>query len=896
MKRFFLGCAIFFLELLFKLRYSVRYKGLDHIQKVLQKSESGALFLSNHPAIFLDGLMVTCPLLKAFDVRTLIIEYMFFSPIAAPLLKWIRAVPVPNFGTGSNSVKLYRLHKALEEVSRGLRSRENFLLYPAGMTKQTGREVIGGAFAVHDIIKASPNCPIVMVRLVGLWGSRFSRAQNNGESVDWVIALKRSLLDLFKAGLFFLPRRKVEVTFEIAEGIPREGSKAILNRWLEEWFNAPFEKKGLRGEPLHLVSYSPWKKEIPDIQAKEAESVAQVSPEIREKVLEWLSQHLHVNISEISPKAHLIADLGLDSLALAELITYLEAELDTPRILPQDLSTVASLMLAVQGIGKGTKEPVKEWDQKGWFQERKKQRISMKQGKTIPDQFFQTADRHMSLSIAVDERSGPVTYQQLKRSLFIVAYHIQKKVHGKRVGILLPDTTAAHVLTMACQMAGKTPVLLNWTLGGKNMKAVTGLAGIQTVLTSFAFVDLLENVDLSPIQESILFLEEFKGSFSLVHSLLFSCMSYLPYRYTKYSFLFPKWRKLHRSDEAVLLFTSGTESEPKGVPLTHDNILTDLRGALEVIALYSTDKLMSLLPPFHSFGFSVTGLMPLLAGVPVYFFPNPTDGSAIADIMRRWKTNLICSAPSFLKNIFLHGKKEPFKDLRLIVTGAEKATDDFFKITQETAPCACVIEGYGITECSPILTINETGNREEGVGKPLPGVRLRIVDIDNYEKSKNVLEDGMILASGPNVFSGYLQKQLASPFYNNWYVTGDLGHLTSHGSLVITGRLKRFVKIGGEMIGLPAVEDGLASLIPHSEEGPTFSVVSVEKEGSAPKLVLVTKEKVALTDANLELRKKGFSNLVRLDKVLEVSEIPVTATGKVSLRELADMAKRSYDA
>lgn len=895
MKRFFIGIALVFFQWMFKLRYTVRYKGLDRIEEQLKNRSSGILFLSNHPAIFLDGMMVTCPLLKKYAVRTLIVEYMFFSPFISSVLKWIRALPVPNFGTGSNSMKLYRLHKVLKSVATGLKEKDNFLIYPAGMTKQTGKEVLGGTFAVHDILQQVPDCPIVLVRVEGLWGSRFSRAQNKGDSVDWASVLKKSFLDIFKAGIFFLPKREVEICFEVAHDVPKKGSRVELNHWLEDWFNAPFDKK--TGEPLKLVSYSPWKYDVPDIESMAVHQVAHISPEIKEKVITWLSDALHRPKEDISVKDHLIADLAIDSLTLAELITYLESELNAPRILPQDLSTVASVLLAAQGELKTSQAPAKEWNKKEWFKKRRKKRAHIGANKTIVDHFLQTADRNLFCCIAADDKAGPLSYRKMKKSLYIASYHIQK-LSGKRVGILLPDTIAAHVLTLACMMAGKTPVLLNWTVGSKSLKAMSELAGIDSVLTSFEFVDLLESVDLSSIREKILFLEEFKASFSFGVSAFLTLLSYLPYHCAKYSCLFSHWRHSTKEDEAVLLFTSGTESEPKGVLLSHSNILSNLDGALSSLSLYSTDRLMSILPPFHSFGFAVTGLMPLIAGVPVYFFPNPTDGGTIAEKMKDWRCTLLCAAPSFLKNILFQSRKEPLQELRLIVTGAEKATEDLFEMACLGAPLAKVVEGYGITECSPILTINESGERQNGVGRPLKNVTLLVVDPEDFSVHRKEGDDGMILAAGPNVFSGYLQPYLPSPFYvkddTHWYVTGDIGHKTSNESLIITGRLKRFVKIGGEMIGLSAIEEGLSSLFEkENDEGPSFAVIALEDVLHVPKLVLIAKKAVSLGEANGELRRKGFSNLVRLDRVIQVEAIPVTATGKVSLRELALLAKNS---
>lgn len=885
MKQWFLQLGMFFFRTILKVRYRITYKGLE---KSLEDGAEGVLFLSNHPALCIDGLIATLPLLKACSVRTLIIESMFFSSFFAPILRWIRALPVPDFGTGSNSSKLYRLHHVLQQVITALPKGENFLIYPAGMTKQTGREVLGGTFAVHDILRAQPNVPVVMIRIVGLWGSRFSRAQSRGNPVDMEKALTKSFWDILKAGVFFLPRRSVEVTFERVKDIPRAASKIELNRWLESWFNAPFEQAGRRGEELTLVSYSPWKNVLPDIVKMETVTAERVRPEVREKVVGWISETLHKPVNEISMNDNLVADLGLDSLSLAELITYLEAHMDSPRIFPQDVSTVTSLCLAAQGEGAASKVVEKVWSKKLWDRPRRQKRCFIRPDGTTVDQFFETADRNLFCCAAMDDVRGPLSYRKVKQGVLTLAYYIQKQVKGQKIGILLPDTTAAHILTLACQLAGKTPVMLNWTVGSRHLQSVVELTQMETVLTSWSFLDVLENVDLTPVQEKILFLEECKATFSLPVILGFACLSFVPYRLSKRLGLFPV---LKETDVAVLLFTSGTESEPKGVPLTHRNILSDLSGALEAIQLFETDSLMSILPPFHSFGFTVTGLMPFLAGVKTYFFPNPTDGGAICEKIQKWNITLLCAAPSFLKNILLQCRNEIFASLRIVVTGAERAPNELFELAKTSAPFARIIEGYGITECSPILTINFQGDRTQGVGQPILGVQLKIVDPEQYEIERALGVDGLILASGPTIFSGYLQPYLASPFYEGWYVTGDLGHITEEGALVITGRMKRFVKIGGEMVSLGAVEGALSERLPSEEdEGPSFAVIAVESKTEAPKLVLFSKKEISESEANMELRRRGFSNLIRIDQVKVIKEIPLTALGKVAIGELAKMA------
>jgi long-chain-fatty-acid--[acyl-carrier-protein] ligase len=207
------------------------------------------------------------------------------------------------------------------------------------------------------------------------------------------------------------------------------------------------------------------------------------------------------------------------------------------------------------------------------------------------------------------------------------------------------------------------------------------------------------------------------------------------------------------------------------------------------------------------------------------------------------------------------------------------------------APNSTTWVGYGITECSPVLTVNTIGDAAHGAGKAIPGVRLRIVHVDDFSRHLPANEPGMILASGPNVFSGYLQKDVQSPFYEKddvrWYITGDLGYLSEDGYLTITGRLKRFVKIGGEMVSLGAIESALGTtkLLPEGD-GPQLAVCSKGESDGRPRLVLFATRDLPITQVNSILRQQGFSNLVRIENVVTVEAIPLSGTGKVAYRQL----------
>ena len=274
--------------------------------------------------------------------------------------------------------------------------------------------------------------------------------------------------------------------------------------------------------------------------------------------------------------------------------------------------------------------------------------------------------------------------------------------------------------------------------------------------------------------------------------------------------------KVKKSDPAVvLLFTSGTESMPKGVPLSQQNILSNLRAALKAVEAFSDDVIYGILPPFHSFGFTVSGILGLLSGVRVFYFPNPTDGTKLARNFARWHVTIMCGAPTFIKGMLKAATAEDIRTMRLCVTGAEKAPPELFKMLADLGKPGILMEGYGITECSPVLTMNPPDSDSKGVGKALPGIELCVVHPET-EKLLPIGERGLILAKGPNVFNGYLNPGLSSPFATingeRWYKTGDLGYLDDKGFLTLSGRMKRFVKIGGEMVSLASLEEALLEI------------------------------------------------------------------------------------
>ncbi|MFI0434273.1 MAG: AMP-binding protein [Parachlamydiaceae bacterium] len=901
MKKYLALALLYFMRFSLWFRYRVTIKGADRINPDVLNKSGGVLFLPNHPTIFVDPTLVTLAIWKKYPIRPVIVEYMFYTPLINMIMRFMNALSIPNFVTSSNSLKKKKADKVVETIIEELNKKENFLIYPAGKTKHQAREVIGGS-GVHRIIQSVPNANIVLVRTTGLWGSRFSRALTGGhpppsmfETIFW--GIKKVL----KNCLFFTPRREVTIEFMPAgPDFPYRASRLEMNRYLEKWYNRPdgiLPHQGEEpGESLNLVSYSMWSEELPEIKSKEkgAEEInlRKIPLEVQNKIKDKLFEMTQVPVHQIEPGMDLAGDLGLDSLDTAELIAFLDEEYEISGIPVNELTTVGKLMgLAAKQIV--ISEPVEqiEINLANWEKSRSHRQAVIAQGSTIPEVFLNCCDKMGGAAACADHTAGVLTYAQAKMRVLLLADYI-RKLPGEYIGILLPSSVAAYLTILACQMAGKIPLLVNWTVGPRHLETVVMLSKVEVILSSWSFLDRLENVDLDGVEDLIVMLEDVRREFSILDKVKAYVRSKM-----KSETLLARFNIEHlkKEDQAVLLFTSGTENMPKGVPLSHDNILCNQRGSLQLADLQEDDIVLGMLPPFHAFGFTLSGLLALLSGMRVIYFPDPMDGKGLAKAIARWKATVICGAPSFLKGIFKNTNPEELKTLRLCFTGAEKAPHDLFDMVNTLDHCQ-LLEGYGITECSPVITINMTGNQLKGVGKPLPGVELLIVHLDTHEPLP-VGEQGLILTKGANVFGGYLNPGVSSPFLTikgeKWYSTGDLGYLDAEGFLILCGRLKRFIKVGGEMISLAAIEDALQKTVGkkaiHIEEGPILAVCAKEDAGEKTKIFVFTRFPCSVEEVNRTLKEERFSNLVKVFKVEELTEIPLMGSGKINYRALEGM-------
>jgi long-chain-fatty-acid--[acyl-carrier-protein] ligase len=882
------GLIIVFLivRVLVSLRYRIRVKGLENI-----KEREGAIVLPNHPAE-IDPVIVILALWKKLRPKPLVVDHFYYLKGFRFFMEWVGALPLPNLDTGANKWKAAQLKKLFARVVDELKKGHNFLIYPAGKLKVTGQEVIGGSSFVPNLLQEYPDAHVVLVRTSGLWGSRFSRAVT-GKVPSFGGILWEGAKILLKNGVFFAPRREVLIEVEEAPAsFPRQGSRMEINRYLEAWYN----QKG--PEPRILISDKFWKRSVPKVVRAEKDKREEnfvVPREIEHEILAQVASLVHCAPEKIERTMHFSFDLGLDSLDVAQLYVFLDEKYGICNLPHGALQTVEDVMQAAVGYKSSREEQVVNKKEGIWPKEEIRSPPEEPWGSTIVEAFFHNCQRMGDGIACADHLTGALSYSRFKLAALVLSFQM-RKIPGDYIGVLLPSSVAASLVILAIQLAKKVPVMLNWTTGTKAINHAVTSTALHAVISSRKFLNRLENGDLGSAEEKLLYLEEIRESISLKDKLKGWRLKFKKSRALLASL---NLDDLSWQNTAVIIFTSGTEALPKGVPLTHQNILSDLRAAFQCVSFCGSDILYGVLPPFHSFGFSVTGLFPFLSGLKVFYGPDPTDSHGMASDIAHVKPTLFVCAPSFIRSMLRIADPSSLASLRLIVSGAEKAPEELFEMVHKIGPNTTLIEGYGITECSPIVTLCRLNESRQGVGRPLPGISLCTID-PTALKILPQGQEGEVCIAGPNVFSGYLGGK-PDPFIElegkKWYRSGDIGFINQEGSLILSGRLKRFVKIGGEMISLGGLEEELVKLakikhwITDVVEEPYFAISVKEKESDKPLIVLYTTFDVAKDEVNAALNESGFGRLARIGEVLRVDAIPMTGTGKIHHRLLDETFK-----
>lgn len=493
-----------------------------------------------------------------------------------------------------------------------------------------------------------------------------------------------------------------------------------------------------------------------------------------------------------------------------------------------------------------------------------------------------------------DAIRGPVT--RIKALTGAVAIARAMKPHWgdqPRVGLLLPPSVGGALANMAAILQGRAVVNLNYTTGREGMECAVRQAGLKTVLASKQFLKK-GNIE-PPANAQLIYLEDVArtiGGFAKLKALL--AAKYLPYG-TLLKFA-GALREAGMDDDHAIIFSSGSTGEPKGIPVTHFNIISNIEQASRSLDLDSHDSLVHMLPFFHTFG-NFLLWAGLHWGAGMIFLPNPLDAEAVGEMTQKYKASILVATPTFFQ---IYAKKctpEQFKSLRIIVAGAEKLPQPFAQKWLEKYGTP-ISEGYGCTECSPVIGVNvpdykgQRGSLNGSIGRPLPGIRVRILDPETREPLPQG-EPGVLEVKGPNVMRGYLDNpaRTAEVLKDGWYSTGDIVKQDADGFLTITDRLSRFSKIGGEMVPHGKVEEALHLAIGAHEQ--IFAVTSVRCEKKGERLAVLhcncTQEIEIVVKG---LQEQGLPNIFipKPRDFIPVETLPVLGTGKMDLRAMKQIA------
>jgi acyl-[acyl-carrier-protein]-phospholipid O-acyltransferase / long-chain-fatty-acid--[acyl-carrier-protein] ligase len=522
--------------------------------------------------------------------------------------------------------------------------------------------------------------------------------------------------------------------------------------------------------------------------------------------------------------------------------------------------------------------------------------------RTVARSLVRTAHRHPLRLAMADANTPKLRYgAALVKSLFL-ARRLRDAWRGQSmVGIMLPPSIAGALVNFAALLAGKIPINLNYTASQEVLAASAAQCALETVVTSRAF---LERVHVEPPARALLLEDIAARPRSSERCLALAAALLHPTGVEKFA---GRQRPGSLEDIATIVFSSGSTGQPKGVVLTQWNLAANVEQMLQVFALRAQDRILGILPFFHSFGFTVTLCLPAVSGIGVVYYPNPLDARAIGAMVSRFRVTMMVATPTFLNTYARRCAPEDFGSLRWVIAGAEKLPERIAQTFEDHFGIR-PLEGYGSTECSPVVAVNtrdyraayfrQVGAKRGSIGHPLPGMSARIVHPETGQPLPPG-EAGMLLVRGPNVMREYWQQpqKTAEVLRDGWYVTGDIAVMDEDGFVFITDRLSRFSKIGGEMVPHIRVEEKLQQLSGAIE--PVFAVSSVPDEKKGERLIVLH----TLEEEQLRTCVEGLANSdlpplwkPRAEQFVRVESLPYLGTGKLDLRRLRELALEAVQA
>ena len=491
----------------------------------------------------------------------------------------------------------------------------------------------------------------------------------------------------------------------------------------------------------------------------------------------------------------------------------------------------------------------------------------------------ETSRKHPGHIILEDATLQTLTYRKLMVGAEVLAHALRGPVGGgERVGLLLPNVNATPVVILALWSLDKVPAVLNFSSGTPTMLACAELAALKHIVTSRAFLERakIKVEDFLKAGISLIYLEDVRAGITGSRKFL-----------TLLRHVFNPQSAIHSSPSsgstAVIVFTSGSEGVPKGVELTHGNILANIRQMLAVTDITDGDRLFNCLPLFHSFGLTVGTFLPLVRGIYVFLYPSPLHYRMVPAALYEHDCTVFLSTNTFLNGNARKAHPYDFRSLRYLFAAAEKLQEATAQTWAQKFGVR-ILEGYGATECAPCLSVNTPLEPRYGsVGRLLPGMEYKLEPVEGVEDGRR------LFVRGPNVMKGYLNAEANAKFQalDGWYDTGDIVSVDAEGYLHILGRMKRFAKVSGEMVSLSAVEDALAGAFPHYGLRCQIAVITRPDEDKGEALIAVTNEpRLTLDEIRDAIKAKGLTNLSTPREIKAVKEIPKLGTGKVNYREL----------
>lgn len=515
------------------------------------------------------------------------------------------------------------------------------------------------------------------------------------------------------------------------------------------------------------------------------------------------------------------------------------------------------------------------------------QRMALESAKpsTVHQDFLNAIDLHGRSRLMIEDASGvQMTFGALLRASLALGRLVSRLSSDREaVGVLMPNAAATLALYLGLLGMRRVPAMINFTAGADGVQRACMAAGINLILTSRAFV---ERAKLQPLIGNlqgvkVVLLEDLRASLTLADKLWLVCFALrAPRRATLTSM---------PEDTAAILFTSGSEGRPKGVVLSNRAMLANVRQCKSVVDVGPSDRFMSAMPVFHSFGLTAGFLLPVLNGIPAFLYPTPLHYAVIPEMFYDRDCTVMFATPTFLKNYARRAHPYDFRKVRFLMAGAEKLTKEISDLYVERFGVR-VLEGYGATECAPVISINTPMRAKPGtVGEMLPGMEFRLEPIAGVEDA------GLLHVRGPNLMSGYLRDSApgvieppSSTYGAGWYSTGDLAAIDDDGFLVLKGRLKRFAKLAGEMVSLEVAEKLAEVASPAS----VHAAISRPDAARGEMIVLLTEDpELRREQLHQAAREIGAPELAVPRRILAVDKIPLLGNGKKDYPALQKIAE-----